>query len=566
MSKKILVIGGVAAGAKAAARIVRRDPKAQVTILEKGEYLSYAACGFPFYISNEVEKHEALLSTPTGVIRDSAFLKNVKGVTVHTKTKAEKIERKKKVVQALNLDTGKRKQFSYDKLILAVGGSPVVPPIEGINLNQIYTLWSVEDALAVKAFLSSRKVKKVSIVGAGLIGVEMIDAFDRWEAEVTVIEMLDWVLPKMVDRDYGLFVGRYLEDSGIKIQTSEKVLRFEGDRKGNVKRVITDKNDIETDMVLLSIGVRPNVDLAEEAGLILGETGAIKVNEFMQTSDPDIYAGGDCVENTHRISGKKVYAPMGSTANKHGRVIADHITGRKFKFPGVLGTGICKVLDLKIARTGLSEGEARSQGFDIETIICPGPDRPHYYPGANSVITKLVAEKKSGKLLGAQILGLGDVAKRIDIAATALTFGATVEQLGMLDVAYAPPFALAMDNILTSAHVMDNKLQGLAKSVSPLVVHEKLDRGNEFILLDVRGPGEYEMVRIDEPNVTLMPLGKIRESYKDLPKNKEIIAFCAASMRGYEAQRILEGKGFKNVKFMDGGIASWPFEKYLKED
>jgi len=566
MSKKILVIGGVAAGAKAAARIVRRDPKAKVTILQKGEYLSYAACGFPFYISNEVEDHEALLSTPTGVIRDSAFLKNVKGVAVHTGTVAEKIDRKKKVVKALNTATGKRKQFSYDKLVLAVGGSPVVPPIEGIDLNQIHTLWSVEDALAIKDFLSKRKVKKVTIVGAGLIGVEMIDAFDRWETEVTVIEMLDWVLPKIVDRDYGLFVGRYLEDSGIKIQTSEKVLRFQGDKKGNVKKVVTDKNEIETDMVLLCIGVRPNVDLAKEAGLALGETGAIKVNEFMQTSDSDIYAGGDCVENTHRITGEKVYAPMGSTANKHGRVIADHITGGKFRFPGVLGTGICKVLDLKIARTGLSEGEARSQGFDIETIICPGPDRPHYYPGANSVITKLVAEKKSGKLLGAQIMGLGDVAKRIDIAATALSFGATVEQIGMLDLAYAPPFSLALDNIITAAHVMDNKLQGLAKSVSPLIVQDKLDRGEDFILLDVRGPGEYEMLRIEKPNVTLMPLGKVREEYKKLPKNKEIIAFCAVSMRGYEAQRIMEGKGFKNVKFMDGGIAAWPFEKYIKED
>ena len=566
MSKKILVIGGVAAGAKAAARIVRRDPKAKVTILEKGEFLSYAACGFPFYISNEVEDIEKLLSTPTGVIRDSAFLTNVKGVTVHTKTLAEKIDRKKKVVKALNTETGKRKQFAYDKLILGVGGSPIVPPIEGIDLNQIYTLWSVEDALAIKDFLSLRKVKKVTIVGAGLIGVEMIDAFDRWETEVTIIEMLDWVLPKIVDRDYGLFVGRYLEDSGIRIQTSERVLQFEGDKTGNVKKVITDKNDFETDMVLLSIGVRPNVELAKEAGLALGETGAIKVNEFMQTSDRDIYAGGDCVENTHRITGKKVYAPMGSTANKHGRVIADHITGGKFRFPGVLGTGICKVLDLKIARTGLSEGEARSQGFAIETIICPGPDRPHYYPGANSVITKLVAEKKSGKLLGAQIMGLGDVAKRIDIAATALSFGATVEQMGMLDLAYAPPFSLALDNIITAAHVMDNKLQGLAKSVSPLIVQDKLDRGEDFILLDVRGPGEYEMLRIEKPNVTLMPLGKVREEYKKLPKNKEIIAFCAVSMRGYEAQRIMEGKGFKNVKFMDGGIAAWPFEKYLKED
>jgi NADPH-dependent 2,4-dienoyl-CoA reductase/sulfur reductase-like enzyme/rhodanese-related sulfurtransferase len=564
MSLKVVVIGGVAAGAKAAVRIARRDPEAEVTVLEKGEYISYAACGFPFFISDEVKEHKHLLSTPIGIIRDSAYFKKVKGVTVYTKTLAEEIDRESKLVKTVHTETGERKEFPYDKLVLSTGGSPVVPSVEGINLNHIYNLWRVEDALAIKNNITRENVKRAVVIGGGLIGMEMVEAFNRWGIEVTVVEMLGWVLPKIIDRDFGLFIGRYLEDSGIRIHTLEKVLRFEGDAKGNVRKVVTDKNELETDMVLMAIGVRPNVEPARKAGIVLGATGAIQVNEYLQTSDPDIYAGGDCVENTHRISGKKVYTPMGSTANKHGRVIADHITGGAFPFSGVLGTGICKVLDLNIARTGLSEGESRSEGFSVETVICPSPDRPHYYPGSKSIITKLVADKKTGRLLGAQIIGPGDVAKRIDIVATALSFGATVEDVAMLDLAYAPPFSLAMDNIITAAHIMDNKIKGLAKSVSPLVVKEKLDRGDDFIFLDVRSAGEYEMVRIEQPNVLLLPLGKVREEYKSLPNDKEIITFCGASLRGYEAQRILEAKGFKNVKFMDGGISAWPFEKFVR--
>lgn len=558
---KVVVIGGVAAGAKAAARILRRAPEAEVTILEKGEYISYAACGFPFFISDEVKDYRHLLSAPTGVTRDSAFFKAVKGVIVHTKTLATEIDRKKKIVGTVHAETGERKEFSYDKLVLSMGGSPVVPSISGINLKHVYTLGKIEDALTIKDYISQGKVEKAVIIGAGLIGMEMVDAFSRRGIEVTVVEMLGWVLPKIIDREIGFFIGSYLENNGISIRTGERVMRFEGDGKGNVTKVITDKSECEADIVLLAIGVRPNVEPAGKAGIVLGATGAIQVNEYLQTNDPDIYAGGDCVENTHRISGSKVYAPMGSTANKHGRVIADHITGETSPFPGVLGTGICKVFGLNIARTGFSEGEARSRGFNVETVLCPSPDRPHYYPGSKSIITKLVADKKTGRILGAQILGPGDVAKRIDIVATALSFGAKVENVAMLDLAYAPPFSLAMDNIITAAHIMDNKIKGLAKALSSIEVKEKLDRSDDFVFLDVRSAGEYETVRIEHPNVVLLPLGKLREEHGKLPKDKEIVTFCAASLRGYEAQRILEGNGFKNVKFMDGGISAWPFGK-----
>ncbi|MFH0814464.1 MAG: FAD-dependent oxidoreductase, partial [Pseudomonadota bacterium] len=507
MTKKVLIIGGVATGCKAASRIKRMTPETEVTIIEKGEIISYAACGLPYFISDIVHDHKELLSTPLGVIRDENFFKNVKGVTVYTKTRAEEIDREKKIVKTINTETGEQKEFSYDKLVLAVGGSPVVPSIKGVHLNNIFKLSTIEDGLAIKKHLAGGKVDRAVIVGAGLIGMEMAEALNLWGGEVSVVEMLDWVLPTMLDKDMGLILRRYLEGRNINILTSERVVRFEGDEQGNVDKVITDKNELESDLVLLSVGVRPNVELARKASLLIGETGAIQVNEYLQTSDPDIYAGGDCVENTHRLTGKKVYTPQGSTANKHGRVIADHITGERYSFPGVLGTAICKVLDFNVARTGLSEKDAASQGFDVETVICSGQDRPHYYPEWANIIIKLIADKKNGNLLGVQIVGQGDVAKRIEIVVSAISLGANVRKIATFDLAYAPPFSPAMDNIITAANVMENKLRGVAKSISPLLVKEKLERGDDFIFLDVRSPKEYEELRIDHPKVKLIPLG-----------------------------------------------------------
>ena len=373
----------------------------------------------PYFISDVVNDHRELLSTPIGVLRDENFFRNVKRVTVYTKTKAEEIDRANKVVRTVHTETGEKKEFPYDKLILALGGISVIPPLEGVNLHNIFRLRTIEDGLAIKKYLSQGKVNKAVIVGSGLIGLEMAEALHEWGIETSVIEMLDWVLPTVLDEDMGLILSRYLEEKGINIFTSEKVVRFEGDDTGAVKKVVTNKRELGADLVLLAVGVKPNVDLAQKAGLALGETGALQVNEYLQTSDPDIYAGGDCVENTHRLSGKKVYTPLGSTANKHGRIIADHITGGTSSFPGVLGTAICKVLDFNVAKTGLTEHEARAQGFEVETVMCPGQDRPHYYPGWANIIIKLIADRRNGKLLGAQIVGQGDVAKRIEIVVSA---------------------------------------------------------------------------------------------------------------------------------------------------
>ncbi len=561
MAKKVLIIGGVAAGAKAASRIIRRDPEIEVTMLERGEFVSYGACGLPFFIEDKVKSYEELISTPTGVIRNPGFFKNVKGVTVHIKTEAKKIDRKNKIVSAINLSTGEELEYPYDSLVLAVGGTPVMPPIDGINLKNINKLSTIEDGIIIKERLAGKKIKKAVIVGAGLIGLEMIEALKHWGTDVTVVEMLDTVLPALLDRDMGLMVGEHLKNAGVRVLNSEAVIKFEGDENGNVKKVITNKNELNADMVLMAIGVRPNIELAKNAGLEIGESGAVFVNEYLQTSDSSVYAGGDCAESTNLLTGKKVYAPMGSVANKHGRIIADHIIGDPLSFPGILQTGICNVCGYNVGRTGLSQRDASAFGFDVETIISPAPDRPHFYPGNQPIIIKLVADKKTRKILGVQVIGPGDVAKRVDVVGTALTFGATAEQLSTIDLAYAPPFSPALDNIITAAHVMMNKLSGLARGVSPLYVKEKLDNNDDFILLDVRSPDEYNSIHIEHPNVKLIPLGKLREEAKNLPIDKEIIAFCKISLRGYEAQRILDGYGFKDVKFMDGGVLAWPFEK-----
>ena len=564
MSYKVLIIGGVAVGAKTASRIKRRDPEADVTIIEKGEFLSYAACGLPFFIEGMFEDYRELTKTPVGVIRDINFFKNVKGVNVLTKTKAEKIDRTKKTVLAINTETGAQQELKYDKLVLATGGYPFVPPLEGVNLNNIFKLNTIEDGLAIKRGITDNGIKKVVIVGAGLIGVEMIEAFKKHDMDVSIVGRRGWVLPAFLDPEMGYLAGAFLKSKGINLLVPETVVKFEGDSSGNVKKVITNKNnELDADMVLMSVGIRPLTDLAKGAGLKIGTTGAIEVNEYMQTSDPDIYAGGDCVENVHLLTGAKIFAPRGSTANKHGRIIANHITGLNTPFPGVLGTNISTVLGYKIGRTGLSETDAINQGYEVETVITPAPDKPHFYPGSAPIIIKLVADKKTSRVIGAQILGMGDVAKRVDVVVTAMSLGATVENISNLDLAYAPPFSPALDNIITAAHVMDNKLKGLARGISPLSVKKKLDNNEDFLFLDVRTPQEYKEMRIPYPNVKLIPLGKLRGELDSLPKEKEIITFCKISLRGYEAQRILDANGFKNVRFMDGGILAWPFEKEL---
>jgi len=559
MSNRIVIIGGVATGPKAASRARRRDPNAEITIIEKGNLLSYAGCGMPYFIVGDVKNCDELMCTPAGVVRNSTFFQNVKDIKAYTKTLAQAIDREKKEVKVIDLLSNESRTIPYDKLVIATGSTHFRPPIEGSELNRIYTLGHPDEAIAIQQCANLEDVKSVAIFGGGLIGMEVTEAFVRLGLEVTVVEMIDRLLPKLLDAEISAYLAKYLRSQGIKLRLSEKAIKLEGDENNNVRKVITDKSEISADMIVTAIGVRPNVELAKNAGLKIGETGAIWVDEYLRTSDPDIYAGGDCVENTHLVTGKKVYVPLGSTANKHGRIIGDNVTGGSEKFNGVLGTTIFKILDYTVGCTGLTERYARELGYNVVTCIAPGSDVSHYYPESALILIKLVVNKDNGKILGAQMIGPGDIDKRLDVVATTMTYGGTVRELANTDLGYAPPYSSAIDMVAHAANIIRNKIDGIAKSITPMEVKAKMDAGEDFILLDVRTPAELIKDKIDDPRVKYIPLGALRSRANELPKDKEIIAFCAISLRGYEAQTILDGLGFTNVKFMDGGLAAWTY-------
>lgn len=557
-SSKIVVIGGVACGPKAAARARRRDPHADITIIERGELLSYAGCGMPYYIQGEIETVDELMSTPAGAVRDASFFKNVKAIRVLGRTLAERIDRQKKVVEVASLETAERSEIPYDKLVLAVGADAVMPQFPGTDLAGVFRLNHPHDAENIKnAVLDG--CRRAAIIGAGLIGMEVAEALATHELSVTMIEMMDAVVPALLDPDIAVHVEKHLLAKGVKVMTGARVTALQGDDAGRVSTVVTDKGDVDADLVLVAIGVRPNIRLAKEAGLQIGATGAINVNDHLQTSDPDIYAGGDCVENVNRLTGTPAYAPLGSTANKHGRVIGDNVTGGDSTFDGILGTTVFKAFDFNVGCTGLSERECSRLGIPYAAALTPGPDRAHYYPTSRPMVLKMIANSQTGKLLGLQAVGTGDVVKRIDVAATAMTCGAAVRDISQLDLGYAPPYSSAVDILAHAANVIDNKISGLARSITPQEVKRKLDSDEDFILLDVRSPMEVEVSALRNPKVVYIPLGKLRERLGELPKDKEIIPFCKISVRGYEAQRILDGEGFESVRFMDGGLAGWPY-------
>jgi len=553
---KVVVIGGVAAGPKVASKIIRLMPQTEVTVVERGKFLSYAGCGLPYYISGVVKEQAELMSTAVGVVRDPIFFQKVKNVRVLNETEATEVDRTGKFVRVRNLPSGQESRLDYDKLVLATGASPVVPPIPNVTLDNIFALHGVHDTEGIKATLAEGKARDVVIVGGGLIGVEATEALVERGCRVTMVEMLPQIL-NMLDWEIAKLVEQHMQSHGVKVLTGTKVESFQGE--GKVTAVVTDQGVLPAEMVILAIGVRPSVNLARDAGLEIGPTGAIKVDPHMQTSDPDIFAAGDCVESVDLLTGQPCYVPLGSTANKQGRVAAVNICGGNDTFPGVLGSTICKVFDYCVGRTGLTEAGAAKLGYETVTALAPAPDKAHYMPTAAPLLLKLVADVKTRRLLGVQATGPGEGDKRIDVAAVAITAGMTVDQLANADLCYAPPYSSAMDNIITAANVARNKLDGQMTGVPSSEVHRMLEAEEDFVFLDVRGPAEYEQIRL--PKTTLIPLGALRGRLDELPKDKEIITFCKISLRGYEAALILKAAGFENVRVLDGGIAMWPYEK-----
>ena len=491
MGKRVVIVGGVAAGMKTAARLRRLDAEAEIIVLERGPQLSYGACGFPYFISGEVKSMDSFDHTPQGALRDSNYFAAVKGIDARCGCNVQKIDRVQKCVHYM--EKGELKQLSYDVLVLATGSTPVKLPLPNADAAGIHSFWFPWDVKAVDKEIAEGGVKDVVIIGAGFIGLELAEAFVRRGLHTSVLEQQGRLLPQLLDEDMAALLLRDTKNPLLDIFLEERAGAFTIEN-GKVSGVQTDKRVIPAQLVIVAVGVRPNVELAREAGLAIGPSGCIAVNEYLQTSDSAIYAGGDCAENTHRVSGAKVFVPMGSTANKHGRVIADNICGARKQYPGVLGTAACRFFAQEAGATGLNERTARQAGIDFASVVVPGSDRLGYMPGVGRIVLKLLAEKSSGRVLGAQAVG-ASVAKRIDTLAAAISLGATLEDLSGLDLAYAPPFNTPIENIATAANVLQNKLDGQLRSINP-VDFEKNRTQEDYLFVDVRTPAEVAAKRI----------------------------------------------------------------------
>lgn len=560
-NKKIIVIGGSAAGPKAAAKARRLDERADITLVQKGKDLSMASCGYPYYVGGFFDDRNMLLCTPTGVVRDPVYYMNAKNIRARTNTEALAIDRAAKAVRVRDLASGQEETLPYDRLILATGALPNIPPVPGGDLKGITTLQGMEDADFLRRVRDEKMIKKAVVIGGGLIGIETCEALQLAGIEITVIELLPQLLT-FLDWELAELVEAHVRSKGVNVITGNGLAAFLG-QDGKLTGVkLSNGTELPCELAVLAVGVKPNSRMAREAGLALGPKGGILVNEFMQTSDPDIYAAGDCIEIPHRITGRSNHAPYGDLANLEGRVAGENaVLGNVVSFPGTIQTGICKIFDFKAGTTGLNERSAREAGRDVDTVINASLDKPGFMNG-KLLVSKLVVDRANGRILGAQVVGPGDVSRQVAEWAMAVLGKLGVEDVVNADLPYAPPFSLAIDHFIATAHLMQNKLKGRLKGISAMEVKRKVEAGEPLFLLDVRGPDEFEAMRLGIGE-RLIPLGALRKRLAELPqdKNAEIVCFCKISLRGYEAALVLEANGWKNVKVMEGGIAAWPFPR-----
>ncbi len=547
MGKRVLVIGGVAAGPKAAAKARRCDPEMEIVIYQGEEEISYAGCGLPYFISGVIQKRDELISRTPGKFAQD-------GIRVQKNHLIETIDVQNRTLSGRKTISGEIFSDHFDRLVIATGAQPIKPKIEGLDLGNVFYLRSIFDADALVEKARSDRVRHVVIAGGGYIGLEMAESLFHLGKQVKIVELASQILT-LFDSDFASILRQYLERKGIEIYTSEGIEALKG-VDGKVTHVRTSSRELEADMVLMSLGIRPQVELARKAGLRIGETGAIWVNERMETSVEGIYAAGDCAETTHLITGKKVWIPLGSTANKQGRVVGINVCGGNATFPGVMGTTIFKAFDFNVAKTGLSMREAEKEGFSPIQAIVRGYDRAHYYPGGKESVLKVIADQKTGRILGAQAIGEGPSDKFIDILAMALHGKMTPQDLANVDLAYAPPYSPVLSPVIVAANVLTNKLEGRVKGIQIEEVKEKLTTSKEsFQVLDVREEEEVKKSRI--LGSTWIPLGKLEKHLGELDKKKEIAVHCASGLRSYNACLKLQHRGFENVKNIDGGMLCW---------
>ena len=563
LKKKIVVIGGSAAGAKAAAKARRLDQNAEITIIQKDPDLSMASCGYPYYVGGTFDNRNALLCTPTGVVRDSVFFAKTKDIKALVETECTAINPKAKTISCKDLKTNETFSLDYDKLVITTGARAKKIPVAGCDLDGVTHLLSMQDTDYLRAACTSKEVKKAVIIGGGLIGVEACEALVACGIEVTLVEMVDQVLT-FLDKQLAMLVGNHMKAKSVDLRTGVGLDHFVGENGKLTGVKLATGEIVECQLAIMAIGVQPNSELAAEAGLAIGSFGGITVDEYMQTSDADIYAAGDCVEIPHMLTGKKMHMPMGDLANLQGRALGENIIlGNSISFPGTIGTAICKIFDFAAGVTGFTETTAQREGIDYATVIHVSPDKPGFM-GAKLLISKILVEKGTEKVLGYQCVGAGDVSRQIATAAMAIRGGLTVDDVACADLPYAPPYSLAIDHFIAAAHVVQNKLKGRLKTISAEEVYNRVEAGNAPYFVDGRGPDEHEVLRLGVGE-EYIPVGKLRSVLGDLPQDKstEIVCYCKISLRGYEVALILEAHGYTDVKVMDGGIMAWPYKRAL---
>ncbi|MCF8055404.1 MAG: FAD-dependent oxidoreductase [Desulfocapsa sp.] len=561
MSKKIVIVGGVAAGPKAACRVKRLMQDAEVTIIDQDTLFSYGGCGIPYYVSGDVSDESELRSTSFHMVRNEDFFLNAKGVTVKSGTRALAIDRKSKVVKVEDVASGEKQDIAYDTLMIATGSRPFVLPIPGADLDGVFTISDLHKAIEIKDRIAKGKVGKAVVIGGGAIGLEMAEAFkDLWGVETSVVEFMPQVLPRIIDSPIASMVTKHMRDNDVDIflgEGAEEILGVDG----KVTGLRTAKRTIEADIVIMAAGVRPRSEIAVDAGLQTSPMGAIVVNERMQTSDPSIYAAGDCVEVMHLVSGKKFYAPLGSLANKEGRVAGDNMAGIPSTFKGAVGSFIMKAFDVCIAATGLSLEVALAEGFDADVALTAPSDRAHFFPTEAIVCFQMVFDRRTRKVLGLQGFGpMGDgISARIDAAAAYIAMGASIDDFGTLEMAYAPPFSAAIDSINAIAYVADNLCDGRLRKTtldSFLTWMEDLSTHPDWAVLDIRHPLEAGpcVDKFGADKWVAIPYNEVRSRYQELPENKELIILCDAGTRSFEIQSFLDGAGRQETLVLSGGM------------
>lgn len=559
MPEHVVVIGAVALGPKAACRFKRIKQDAKVTLIDKDDIFSYGGCGIPYYVSGDVSEANQLRTTAFHMVRDEPFFKNIKGVEVLSMTEATKIDRAEKKVYIKDLRTGKEDVLSYDQLVIGTGATPRKLNLPGEDLAGVYYVGNMHDAEKIKESITKGQIDKAVVVGAGFIGLEMAEAFaDMWGIDTTVVEIAPQILPRMVSPVLAKIGQNHMEEQGVSFRLGQTVTRIEGE--GKVQRVVTPDETIEADIVIISAGVIPNDKLARECGLDCSDRGGILVDETMRTSDPLIFSGGDCVIVKNLIDDSPFFLPMGSMANRQGRVIGSNLAGAHETFPGAAGSFCVKLFEKAASGVGMSLAGAKQAGFDAISVMLIMADHAHFYPTKDMMTLEMVVERKTRRVLGLQgISANGDaLVGRVNAVAAIMKYKPTVSDISNIEVAYSPPYASAMDVLNAIANMADNALSGRNHGHGPDTFMEYWDKkeDGECYFLDVREKADAEPFLKKYPEYWHnIPQGEILKRYQEIPKDKALVLICNTGGRSFEAQVMLDGLGFKDVRNTHGGMA-----------